>query len=162
MIVVSDTSPLNYLVLLGVEHVLPKLFGEVFVPPAVLAELARSETPVLVRRWASQPPDWLRLRAPASIMAGLDLDLGETEAISLFIELKADSLLIDDRKGRRAAAVRGLTTIGTLTMLEIAAQNGLVSLPVMIERLSCTNFRASRSMLDEALKRDAARRGRGQ
>lgn len=42
MIVVSDTSPLNYLVLLDVVSVLPKLFGEVVVPPAVLTELARA------------------------------------------------------------------------------------------------------------------------
>src|SRR3990172_11287050 len=112
MIVVSDTPPLNYLVLLGVEHVLPVLLGEVIVPPGVLSELIRPETPDVVRQWASQPPAWLHIQAPASIMTELDLDQGETEAISLSLELKADSLLMDDRKGRRAATERGLTTIG--------------------------------------------------
>jgi len=45
MIVVSDTSPLNYLVLIGADHVLPALFGQVVAPPAVLAELQRTKTP---------------------------------------------------------------------------------------------------------------------
>jgi hypothetical protein len=39
MIVVSDTSPLNYLVLIEAERFLPDLFGRVVIPPAVLAEL---------------------------------------------------------------------------------------------------------------------------
>jgi len=55
--------------------------------------------------------------------------------------------------------MRGLTTVGTLTVLEIAAQQGLVSLPEMIEQLSGTNFRMSRTSLDEALRRDVVRRG---
>jgi len=160
MIVVSDTSPLNYLVLLDVAHVLPALFGEVIVPPAILVELTRAETPDPVRQWALQPPVWLRLQAPDSIVAGLDLDQGETEAISIAVALKADLLLIDDRKGRRAANLHGLTTIGTLTVLESAAKQELVSFPTAMEKLRSTNFRASRAMLDEALKRDLDRRQR--
>jgi predicted nucleic acid-binding protein len=50
MIVVSDTSPVHYLVLAGVEHILPQLFGEVVIPPTVLAELQRHQTPEPVRQ----------------------------------------------------------------------------------------------------------------
>jgi predicted nucleic acid-binding protein len=160
MIVVSDTSPLNYLVLLDVAHVLPALFGEVVVPPTVLAELTRAETPGVVREWALNPPDWLRVMAAESVMPGLELDAGEAEAISIAIALKADLLLIDDRKGRRAANVHGLTTVGTLTVLESAAKQNLVSLTTVIEQLRSTNFRASRAMLDNALKRESDRRRR--
>jgi predicted nucleic acid-binding protein len=158
MIVVSDTSPLNYLVLLDVAHVLPALFGEVVVPPSVLAELTRTETPDAVRNWATQPPAWLRVLGPEAILSGLDLDPGEAEAISVAVALKADALLIDDRKGRRAANLHGLVTIGTLTVLEAAAKQELVSLPAVIEKLRSTNFRVSRMMLDEALRRDSDRR----
>ncbi len=49
MIVVSDTSPLNYLILIGQDHTLPALFGQVFAPPAVVAELKRSKAPALVK-----------------------------------------------------------------------------------------------------------------
>ena len=161
MIVVSDTSPLNYLVLLGVEHVLPQLFGEVYIPPAVLTELSRRETPDAVRNFVSQPPDWLQVRSPTTVNADLDLDPGETEAISLSLELRADALLIDDRKGRNASAALGLTTVGTLTVLEAAASKGLLQLPETVAKLQKTNFRASASLLDEALKRDEARRQSG-
>jgi len=61
MIVVSDTSPLNYLVLVGAIDVLPKLFGEVYVPLAVIQELQHPRTPVPVKQWAQSPPDWLRI-----------------------------------------------------------------------------------------------------
>lgn len=57
MIVVSDTSPIRYLVLLQIEHILPALFGEIFVPPAVHAELRRANTPEIVRAWATRPPE---------------------------------------------------------------------------------------------------------
>jgi hypothetical protein len=59
MIVVSDTSPLNYLILIGQDHILPALFGQVFAPPAVVAELKRSKAPTLVSTWADNPPAWL-------------------------------------------------------------------------------------------------------
>jgi predicted nucleic acid-binding protein len=51
MIVVSDTTPLNYLVLIDSAHVLPALFGRVYAPSAVIRELAHSRSPELVRRW---------------------------------------------------------------------------------------------------------------
>ena len=41
MIVVADTSPLNYLVLIGQIDVLKHLYGQVLIPPAVLAELTK-------------------------------------------------------------------------------------------------------------------------
>jgi hypothetical protein len=51
MIVVSDTSPLNYLILLGAEGVLPLVFGTVLAPPAVLLEMQAPKAPERVRRW---------------------------------------------------------------------------------------------------------------
>jgi predicted nucleic acid-binding protein len=158
MIIVSDTSPLNYLVLLGIVDIFPKMFGKVIVPPAVMTELTRPETPATVRAWAGSPPEWLRIEVPAAILPGLDLDLGETEAISIAAIHKADALLIDDRKGRLAAEQRKITTISTLTVLEGAARRDLISLPKVVEQLAATNFRIKRSLLDEALTRDAARR----
>jgi hypothetical protein len=49
MLVVSDTSPINYLVLIQQEILLPALYGRVVIPPAVYGELQRSQTPVEVR-----------------------------------------------------------------------------------------------------------------
>jgi predicted nucleic acid-binding protein len=54
MIVVSDTSPLNYLILIERVNVLPILFNRVVAPPAVVAELCHPEAPKVVADWASK------------------------------------------------------------------------------------------------------------
>ena len=61
MIVVSDTSPLCYLVLIGCPDVLQKLYSEVWTTETVMTELCHSEAPELVRVWAIDPPQWLKV-----------------------------------------------------------------------------------------------------
>ena len=61
-VVVADTSPLNYLVLIGQIEVLPALFGRVVVPSEVLNELTYNSTPIRVREWIDSRPDWLDIR----------------------------------------------------------------------------------------------------
>jgi predicted nucleic acid-binding protein len=48
-LVVSDASPLNYLVLVGVEQILPELYSTILVPAQVIEELLHDETPEVVR-----------------------------------------------------------------------------------------------------------------
>jgi predicted nucleic acid-binding protein len=61
MIVIADTSPINYLVQIG-EIVLPRLYsGQILVPPSVYNELKHPRAPDAVRRWINQPPEWLRV-----------------------------------------------------------------------------------------------------
>jgi len=62
VIVVADTSPLRYMVLIEHVHVRPALYGHVVVPPAVVTELDQEQTPELVRRWLSARPEWLHVR----------------------------------------------------------------------------------------------------
>jgi len=89
VIVVSDASPLNYLVLINAVELLPKLFNEVYVPPKVIEELQRPKTPEIVRRWAKSLPDWITVRAPnVQLIFAVRLDPGEVHAISLAKELK--------------------------------------------------------------------------
>lgn len=158
MIVLSDTSPLNYLVLIGHVDVLPALFGQVIVPAAVRAELQHPGTPQIVRDWLRTAPPWLVVHAAAHIDASIQLGTGEIEAISLAIELHADLLLMDDRRGRRAAESRGLSVAGTLNVLEAAAERDLLDLPVAIAKLRQTNFHVSERILARALDADAERR----
>jgi predicted nucleic acid-binding protein len=51
MIVVADSSPLRYLILIEHTHVLPALYGRVLIPPAASGELNRQRTPPVVRAW---------------------------------------------------------------------------------------------------------------
>jgi len=159
VIVVSDTSPLNYLVLIQHADVLPLVFGRVLAPPAVIAELLHPGSPAVIQAWAQTPPTWLEVRAPAAIDPSLGLGPGETEAISLARELKADVVLIDERKGLAVARQCGLFVTGTLGVLGIAAEKELISLPSAIAALRQTSFRASDDLLNAMLQRDRERSG---
>lgn len=63
MIVVSDTSPLCYLLLINLVELLPQLYGRVIIPQSVCTELLSSDAPVVVKRWMAYPPDWLEIQS---------------------------------------------------------------------------------------------------
>ena len=132
MIIVADTSPLNYLLLIREIELLPSLFGQVIIPHAVWAELHAPGTPDVVREWANSAPSWLEIRSASFIDPGIKLGVGEVEAICLASELQADQLLVDDRKARKIALARGLMVAGTLNILEAAALREMVDLPKAI------------------------------
>src|SRR5215510_5576089 len=68
MLVVADTSPLHYLVLIQHDAILPALYERVALPPAVLVDLQHSRTPQLVRAWAAHRPAWLEVRQPRQVL----------------------------------------------------------------------------------------------
>ncbi len=148
MIVVADTSPLNYLVLIGEIDILPKLYVRVLIPPAVLAELNHRGTPIAVREWISATPHWLEVRQPKEPLRLPQLDPGETEAIALAAELAADVILIDEMAGRREAERQGLLVAGTLSVLDDADRVGLLNFEEAITALQSTSFRVSRRVLE--------------
>lgn len=152
-LIVSDTSPLNYLVLIEAIDLLPKLVSRVLIPPAVAAELTDEKTPAMVRQWISHPPPWLEVVAPREVDPSLDLDRGEAEAISLATERGIAAILIDERKGFRVAQSRGLAPVGTLAILEVSAARGLVDFDEVIGRLRTTTFHFSEQLIVDARKR---------
>ena len=158
ILVVADTRPIHYLHVIGRLEVLPALYGEVLVPPAVLREMAHLNAPPSLRRFAESPPDWLRVRTPGTVPFLDILDDGEAEAISLAVELKAQRLLIDERDGRRAALALGLHIRGTLGILEDAAEKQLLNLAEALGALRQTTFRAEAALFEAALQRDRDRR----
>jgi len=157
-VVVSDTSPLHYLILCGAETILPRLFRQVVIPPTVFRELQQPNTPALVRQWASSLPAWATVQSPKTLNLTLDVDAGELEAICLAQEIHAAAVLMDDRAGRSAAIHCGLAVIGTIGMLEQAAARGFVELPQAMERLRQTNARLDPELVHAALERDKARK----
>ena len=113
-VVVSDTSPLHYLILCSAETILPGLFHQVVIPPTVFRELQQPNTPSLVRQWARSLPTWAAVQTPKALNLSLDVDAGELEAICLAQEIKADAVLMDDRAGRNAAIHCGLAVVARL------------------------------------------------
>ena len=163
MIVISDTSPINYLILIGEIDVLEKLFKRIVVPQAVFIELQHPKTPHRVTDWIDNAPSWLEVRhADASLFTpSKRIGDGEREAIALAIELKADAVLIDDRDGTQEARRQSLIALGTVNLLERAAEKGLLDLPEVLNRLSQTSFRLPPSeILDAMLERDRKRKAK--
>ena len=149
MIVVSDTSPLNYLVLTGLDHLLPALFGRIIIPEAVNSELHSLGAPDALRRWLASPVQWLEVqKAPPIDWGSLTLDAGEREVIALGIHRRAHMVLLDEAKGRKAAADRGLIVTGTIGILNRAAKRGLIDRADAVGRLRKTSFRASPKLFD--------------
>ncbi len=154
MIVVSDTSPVNYLLLIGCQELLKNLFSKIALPAAVLTELQSEHAPAQIREWLGRRPEWVEVRQvelPQDFLR--DLGPGEREAIYLAKDLGADELLMDDAKGRVAAEHVNLHVVGTIGILDAAALRGFVDLPAAVEKLKQTTFRAKPGLLDSLLKK---------
>ena len=155
MIVIADTTPLNYLIRLGHSDLLREFYGRVLVPPAVLIEMKHAEAPPEVRAWARQPPEWLEEIEVQHIDKSIPVELGagEREAISLAIEVQADLLLIDERAGRKEAEARHIPVAGTLAVLLQASLSGYIDFPEALKQLRQLGFRASRPIEEFVMTR---------
>jgi predicted nucleic acid-binding protein len=145
VIVVADTSSLNYLVRMNRAEVLRTLYGRVVMPHAVRDEMLANGAPVDVCSWAAELPDWVDLVSALRIDSTLSEQLGEgeREAISVALELSADVLLMDDQPGRLAAEERGLSVSGTLSVLLQASRLGLLDFELAMRELKVLGFRMS-------------------
>ena len=152
-LVIADTSPINYLLLIGHIDILPALFERVILPAAVWDELKHPKAPLVVRSWVAAPPPWVDVRPSSPFHdASLEaLDSGEGAAIALAIELHADLLLMDDEEGVIAARGKGLEVAGTLGVLSRAAQRHLLNLADAFERMKHTDFRFRQEIMDKFL-----------
>ncbi len=164
-LVIADTGPVNYLILIGCIDLLPALFERVILPSTVQAELIARNAPSPVRNWVANPPAWVEMRAPPG---GFEMDPllkgiheGEQAAIALASALHADLLLMDDRKGVRTARSKGLRVTGTLGILELASQYGLTDFAQAVERLRRTNFRSPKALLEALLEKHKEKKERG-
>ena len=157
MLVVADTTPINYLVLTDSVEVLPQLFRKVVCPTAVLRELLHPRAPASVRGWGSNLPTWLMVQDPKRLDPGLTIGPGENAAIALAEEIHADRLLVDERDARALARHRGLQVVGTLSVLDAAASRGLIDIVTTVRLLRTTHFHASEDLLEALLARQRKR-----
>jgi predicted nucleic acid-binding protein len=158
-VVVADTSPLNYLILIDAIELLPRLYGRIVVPVEVLNELIDDGAPQRVVEWAMKLPAWVETRSvlPTNDPALSSLDQGERCAIQLAQSEPEVLLLIDEAAGRLEASRRGIPNTGTVGVLRAASIARLVDLPPALTRLVATNFRISRSLLEGLIAEDVAR-----
>jgi predicted nucleic acid-binding protein len=138
IVVVSDTSPIRALANIGLLTLLRDIYSEVVVPPAVEWELRNPPAGQEVLDLSEI--SFITIRVPSEESSHRDLleglDPGETEALSLALEIQADLLLIDEADGRARAKRLGLKTIGVLGILLEARHRRIIgSLAPMLDRL---------------------------
>ncbi|NTU65808.1 MAG: DUF3368 domain-containing protein [Chloroflexi bacterium] len=129
MPVVSNTSPILNLAIIGRLDLLRQQFSEVLIPPMVRQELkVDAELPGVEPIRLALQNDWLRVveLGNTDIARALrrDLDNGEAEAIALALQLRLTTVLIDEHDGRAAAKVMGLVPVGVLGVLLRAKRTG--------------------------------------
>lgn len=153
--IVADAGPLIALARTGYLHLLRDVLGVVVIPPAVHDELRLdSNMPgAAILRVAVRTDRWIRkraLRSPHGSL-GLALGVGETEAILLARERKA-VLLMDERRGRRAAKAKGIALVGTARILLEAKQRGLLKevTPALLA-LTESGYRITRELRERIL-----------
>jgi len=157
MIVVSDTTPLIGLASIGRLNILQELFGEVYIPQAVYDESVIHGRAEGSAKQDVDNSDWIHVaqvqdRLAVNILLD-EMDLGEVETIILAGEMKADWVLMDEKKGRRKLTQLEIPEIGTIGILLKAKQIGLISnLKREIESLQKTGFSVSQMVIDEVLK----------
>jgi predicted nucleic acid-binding protein len=159
MIVVADTSPINYLLVIGHIDLLQFFYGRVLIPASVWNELQDTHAPEQVRSWAANLPEWVEVRnltnPPDSSLEFLDS--GERDAIALVLELGADRLIADESLARQEAIRRNLFVIGTLGVLRNAARANLLQLHEALAKLQQTSFYVAPELIQSLLEEDAAR-----
>jgi len=157
VIIVSDTSPLMNLAVVGQLQLLQQLYDTVIIPGAVWNELSTlsSQHPEVA---TVQTLSWLA-RQPVNSQAIVDalqaeLDSGEAEAIALAVEKQADLLLIDERRGRQVATRMGLTYIGLLGVLLEAKCKGFLheAKPVLDDLIAKAGFWVSSELYIRVLQ----------
>jgi predicted nucleic acid-binding protein len=164
MIVVSDTSPILSLALIGRLDLLRDLYGSIVIPEAVRQELMvtnHSGTQEVAQAdWISTHPTRTAPRSGASVdpdavlkLLQREVDRGEAEAIGLALQLKADVLLIDERKARKLAQYLELNVVGLLDVLHEAKQRQLIPTikPVLDDLLTRARFRLSHKLYQRTL-----------
>jgi hypothetical protein len=160
VIVVSDTSPITNLAAINQLDLLHQLYGCIIIPKAVYNEMAGVGKPVPGAIEVQTLP-WIQTQEVADsnqvteIQANQEnIDLGEAEAIILALELKADLLLMDERRGRAVATSYGLNVAGLLGVLLQAKRKGLVPSvkPLIDQLIKQVDFRVSNQLYATVLQ----------
>jgi predicted nucleic acid-binding protein len=155
--VVSDTSVLHYLSLTRQFDCLPKIFGQIFIPPAVWNEINHVALSVhsLVKNAIAD--GWIKVQSPQDEQAVrsllFSLGAGESQAIVLAKELQPSLVLIDDLDGRMAAQKLNLPVMGTVGVLVRARKTGLIpELKPLLDELIANRFRFDKILHAEVLR----------
>jgi len=152
--VIVNNTPLVALWVLDRLDLLRELYDEVLIPQAVYDEFVATER--AVRQAALENAPWIRpvsLANPQRARVYIGLDLGEAEVLALAEERAARLVIIDELKGRRYAQRLEMPLTGTLGLLLLAKERGLVATlaPLLVE-LQEAGLYLGAALIDRALR----------
>jgi len=157
--VVSNATPLIYLAKAGKLDLLEKVFGIVFIPEEVKAEvvdkgkLLGEKDAYVVEKAISE--GWLKVLAVEDIEVPLSLDRGERAVLSLAKKLRLKMVLLDEVAARSAAKLLDLTPRGTVFVLLKGLEKNELDLDEFLEVLDTLirhGFRLKEEVYLEAVK----------
>jgi predicted nucleic acid-binding protein len=152
--IICNTSPLFYLHRVGHLELLPKLYGSITVPDAVVAELRAG------RDQGEDAPEpsamaWIEVcpvRVPQLIALINDFGPGEAEVLALALEHPGSLVIVDDRLAQTIAKGRGLRVTGTAGVLLKAKREGhLPAVAPVLSELTRLGFRRAPATRQEIL-----------
>lgn len=150
---ISDSGPIFSLVIIDKLEVLNGLFDEVFIPKAVWEELTRDKTTNHYQKIVDFFEDKVKEISAFNELTFV-MDYGESESVILYKELNADYLLIDDKKARKIAENFEIQCIGTIGILSIAKEKGMVdNLKPLFESFLKNNRYYSLNLLNTILRK---------
>jgi predicted nucleic acid-binding protein len=155
MILIADSSALVALSVMDSLKLLEPLFGKVYVPSAVYAEVTADLSLPESSALALYLKDKVYPLSDPSDIVLIDAygDLGETEAMMLYKKLRADRLLIDDARGRRVAQVNEITVIGSLGILLLAKRKGFITqVAPQLKKLQASNVYVANKLIEQVLR----------
>jgi len=147
--IIGDSSALVSLAVMDCLHLLEMIFDEVYVPKAVYDELVIENKPQSgqLKRYLSG-----RVQHVESEIEKTGLGKGELEAIALYRQMEADFLLIDDKRARDFARLNGVHIIGSLGVLLLAYDKGLItSVEPFLQKLKDSNIYVSEKLLHKVM-----------
>lgn len=157
MIIVSNTSPIINLAAIGRLELLQQLYGSIAIPQAVYHEIAVRGVgqPGAIEIQTLSWFDQYHVHDTALVQQlKQHLDAGESEAIALAIEIQADQLLLDERRGRTVAKQYGVSVIGLMGVLLLAKRQGLLETirPVLYELRTVAGFWIDAELFKQVLE----------
>ncbi len=154
MIVVSNTGPLIALLKAGHIQILKELFGEIYIPNKVKEEiLIYKNSPELS---GFQALDWIKVKdvnTPPEKFLEKELDQGESAVIQLALEMKANLVIIDEKKARRVCQlIYDLPIKGTGGILVMAKQKNIISAAKpILESIVENGYFLSKRLVEEVI-----------
>lgn len=151
---VLNASPIIVLARVGQEHLFDALAHEVVVPRAVVDEIQAGPTGDPARQVVASGQFTLVAATPVPEVLAWDLGTGETAVLSYALEESGWTVILDDAAARKCAQSFGLSVKGTLAVVILAKQHGLIpSAADVLRSLLKYGFRLEEGVIREVLSR---------